>query len=142
MIIPDVNLLVYAYDTSSIFHLKTTRWLEELFQRAEPVGLASAVILGFVRLLSNPKVVQSPAEPSRLIALIQELLKVPGVRLVAPGIRHLDLMAELFTATRAGSALTTDIHLAALAIEHGATLASNDTDFLRFRALKVVNPLE
>lgn len=107
----------------------------------DPVGFPWAVSLGFVRLLSSPKVVAAPRSPEELQRIIRHILNQPRVRPVVPGSRHVPIMQELFETIGGSSRMVTDVHLAALAIEHGAILASNDGDFTRFPRLKVENPL-
>lgn len=141
MIIPDVNVLVYAHNAGVPEHERTRAWWEATVNAAEPVGLAWAAVLGFIRLMSNPAVTARPQPPEALLARVEALLAVPGVRLIAPGPRHATLMKRLFETTGAGPRLVTDIHLATLAIELGATLATNDADFTRFPGLQTVNPL-
>ncbi len=106
-----------------------------------PLGLAWVALLGFVRPLSSPQIVPNPDPPSQLLEIVKSIVSQPGVRIIAPGARHVDIMETLFRESGGGNRLVPDIHLAALAIEHDATLASNDTDFGRFSALKWVNPL-
>lgn len=142
MILPDINLLLYAHDTSSPEHPKASAWWERTVSGPEPVGLAWVVVLGFVRILSNPRVVSQPSPPAELLSIIDEMLQQPSVRPASPGSRHVGIMTRLFEESGATGSLTTNIHLAALAIELGATLASNDVDFARFNGLKLVNPLE
>jgi toxin-antitoxin system PIN domain toxin len=141
MIVPDINILIYAYDSLSSRHAAAKAFLEKAFQGPEIIGLSPSVILGFVRLLSNPKVVKAPISPPELLKCVQAWLEIPAVRLVTPGYRHFSIMEKLFRESGASGGLTTDIHLAALAIEQKATLVSNDSDFLRFPELKVLNPL-
>jgi uncharacterized protein len=141
VIIPDVNLLVYAHNTGVPEHVRARAWWEQTVNGAEPVGLAWAAALGFVRLMSNSAVVARPQPPAQLLAAVESMIAAPGVRLVAPGSRHTALMRELFEATGAGPRLVTNVHLAALAIELDATLASNDADFRRFAGLRLVNPV-
>ncbi|NBB89796.1 MAG: PIN domain-containing protein [Spirochaetes bacterium] len=141
MIIPDINLIVYAHDETTAAHPPARQWWERTVTGAEPVGLPWVCVLGFVRLLSNPRVVQQPAPAADLMARMQRVLALSAVRPAVPGAQHAGLMQRLFDETGATGRLTTDIHLAALAIEHGATLASTDTDFARFSELKWVNPI-
>ena len=141
MILPDVNILVYAHNSSAPEHDSVARWWSEAVLGAEIVGIAWMVALAFVRLLSNPRVVVHPSPPQQLLAVIMEILDLPSVRVVSPGSQHAGIMKRLFEETGAGSRLTTDVHLAALAIEHDATLVSNDIDFGRFGGLKLFNPV-
>ncbi|MBN1607118.1 MAG: type II toxin-antitoxin system VapC family toxin [Polyangiaceae bacterium] len=141
MIIVDVNLLVYAHNKAAPLHLHARRWWEDLITRQQPVGLAWAVALGFVRLVTHPSVLQNPLAPLDALARVGRWLDQPEVRIVEPGPRHLAILEELFRATGVGGSLTTDTHLAAIAIEHQAELHSNDSDFARFPGLRWVNPL-
>lgn len=141
MIIPDVNILVYANDRLSPYHERARTWLEGALCGSDILGLPAVSALGFVRLLSNPKVVQNPVSPSALLSRVGEWLDLPACRAIGPGARHFEIMRELFERSNAPGTLTTDIHLAALAIEHRAQLCSNDSDFSRFRGLKIFNPL-
>ncbi len=142
MIIPDVNVLVYAHNTGIPEHEAARAWWESVVNGAEPVGLAWMAILGFVRLMSDPNVAARPQPPASLLARVESMLAVPGVRLIAPGPRHATLMREFFESTGAGPRLVTDVHLATLSMELDAILATNDSDFARFPGLRTVNPLE
>ena len=141
MILPDINLLVYAYNTGSPWHEAASQWWESSLTGRDTIGLAPAVALGFVRLLSSPKVVQRPVAPAILLSAVQDWLDTGRVKILSPGVRHFQLMRSLFGSTAAGGALCTDIHLAALALEHEAVLCTNDTDFQRFEGLSLLNPL-
>ena len=141
MIIPDVNLLVCAHNSSASHHLEASAWFEKAVTAVEPVGIAWAAVFGFIRLLSNPRVVASPDRPERLVSIVKSWLALPSVRVITPGIRHLEIVGRLFEQTGCTSRLATDVHLAALSIELDATLCSTDRDFQRFNGLKLVNPL-
>src|SRR5262245_23688499 len=129
MIIPDVNLLIFAHNRAAAGHERARTWWEDLVEREQPIGLPWAVMLGFVRLVTHPSVLVTPHALGR----VRGWLEQPSVRLVEPGPRHADLLEELFETTGVGGSLTTDTHLA---IEHQAELHSNDTDFARFRGLR------
>ncbi len=141
MIIPDLNLLIYAHNHAAAGHERARTWWEALFEREQPVGLPWAVMLGFVRLVTHPSVLVTPLAPLDALGYVRGWLEQPSVRIVEPGARHIDLLGELFGSTGVGGSLTTDTHLAALAIEHQAELHSNDTDFARFPGLRWRNPL-
>jgi toxin-antitoxin system PIN domain toxin len=141
MIIVDVNLLVYAHNRAAPLHQRARQWWEGVITRQQPVGLAWAVAFGFVRLVTHPAVLQTPLAPLDAMTRVRGWLDQPEVRIIEPGPRHLELVEELFRATGVGGSLTTDTHLAAIAIEHQAELHSNDSDFGRFRGLRWVNPL-
>lgn len=141
MILADVNLLVYAHNEATPLHARARAWWEDLITRQQPIGIAWAVAFGFVRLVTHPAVLVSPLLPVDAIARVRGWLAQPEIRVVEPGPRHIGIVEELFRATGVGGSLTTDTHLAALAIEHQADLHSNDTDFRRFPGLRWVNPL-
>jgi len=141
MIIPDVNLLVYAHNRAAAAHERARVWWQELVDRERTVALPWAVTIGFVRLVTHPSVLVAPLAPLDALAYVRGWLELPSVRVVEPGSRHLEVLAELFGSTGVGGSLTTDTHLAALAIEHQAELHSNDADFGRFPGLRWRNPL-
>jgi len=141
MILPDVNLLIYAHNEAAVLHLPARRWWEDLLSRQQPVGLAWAVVFGFVRLTTHPHVLCAPLTPAAALERVEGWLEVPSVRILEPGPRHLIIVRQLFEATGVGGNLTTDTHLAALAVEHQCQLHSNDTDFDRFPGLRWHNPL-
>src|SRR5262245_17467054 len=129
MIIPDVNLLVYAHNKAAPFHAAARRWWEDLMTRQQPIGLPWAVTFGFVRLVTHVSVLANPLAPIDALARVRGWLAQPEVRVIEPGPRHLVIVEDLFRATGVAGSLTTDTHLAALAIEHQADLHSNDSDF-------------
>ena len=106
------------------------------------MGLPWAVALGFVRLVTHPRVMAAPLAPSTALAIVEGWLARPAVAIIEPGPRHLTILGRLFEATGVAASLTTDTHLAALAIEHQAELCSNDLDFARFPGLRWRNPLK
>ncbi|MYE25470.1 MAG: type II toxin-antitoxin system VapC family toxin [Gammaproteobacteria bacterium] len=140
MLIPDVNLLVYAYNEDAPFHAVAKTWWETRLSEVEPVGLAWVAMLGFVRIMSNRRVLARPMPLDEAVGHCRAWLGVPNVSIVLPGPRHLDILGSLL-AGPVGSNLVTDAHLAALAIEHQAELQSNDTDFGRFSGLRWRNPV-
>ena len=142
MILPDVNLLVYAHNERAVAHQRARAWWKDLIDREQPIGLAWTVMLGFVRLVTHPAVLADPLNPLDALGFVRGWLAQPSVRFVEPGPRHVALLAELFGATGVAGSLTTDTHLAALAIEHQAELHSNDADFGRFPGLRWRNPLD
>jgi toxin-antitoxin system PIN domain toxin len=141
MIVTDLNLLVYAHNKAAPHHDRARRWWEDLLTRPQPVGLPWAVVLGFVRLVTHTSVLVNPLAPLDAVARVRRWLAQPEVRIVEPGPRHLAIVEDLFRATGVAGSLTTDTHLAALAIEYQAELHSNDADFGRFPGLRWVNPL-
>lgn len=142
MIIPDVNLLVYAYNSGAPHHRKARRWWEDLLSSPRTVGLPWAASLGFVRLLTSRAVVVRPLSVKQAVAHVRSWLSLHQVQVVQPGARHLDIIEALADAGHATGPLMTDVHLAAIAIEQNAELHSNDSDFGRFPGLRWINPLD
>jgi toxin-antitoxin system PIN domain toxin len=142
MIIPDVNLLVYAYNRAAPLHEPARRWWEELINREQPIGLPWAVVFGFIRLVTHPSVLVDPLSPLDALVHVDSWLEQSSVRPLEPGPRHLAIVRQLLAATGVAGSLTTDTHLAALAIEHQAELHSNDVDFARFPGLRWHNPCD
>ena len=140
MILPDINLVVYAYNADAPRHDAARTWWERSLTESEPVGVAWVVVLGFVRLMSNRRVLAKPMSASEAAGHCKSWLVRPNVRIVLPGPTHMDILASLL-AKPIGPNLVTDAHLAALAIEHQAELHSNDSDFARFSGLTWHNPV-
>ena len=140
MILPDINLVVYAYNEDAPFHVSAKAWWERCLSETEPVGLAWAVVLGFIRLMSNRRVLARPMSAPEAAEQCRLWLLRSNVRIVLPGPTHMDVLGGLLTGPM-GPNLVTDAHLAALAIEHQAELHSNDSDFARFSGLTWRNPI-
>ena len=141
MIIPDVNLLVYAYNADAPFHLAAKRWWEGCVGGSQPVAIPWVVALGFVRLMSSRAVLQHPMEVAVALGHLGQWLERPAVMILQPGPRHLALLSGFCEAGVLRGALLTDAHIAALAIETQAVVHSNDSDFSRFPGLRWTNPL-
>jgi toxin-antitoxin system PIN domain toxin len=141
VILPDVNLLLYAVDVEAPRHAKARSWLEGVLSGAEEVAFAWAVILGFIRVSTNPAVFENPLSGTEALGYAEEWLARPVASTVAPGPSHLRLMRELLQELGIAGNLSSDAHLAALAIEHGAELCSSDNDFARFKGLRWTDPL-
>jgi toxin-antitoxin system PIN domain toxin len=139
--LPDVNLFLYAVDESSPRHRAARAWVEEVLSGSETVALAWAVLLGFLRLSTHPAVFDAPLGGGEALDLIDGWLEQPCVTVVHPGGRHAAILRELLASLGTAGNLSSDAHLAALAIEHGALLCSCDADFSRFSGLRWVDPL-
>jgi toxin-antitoxin system PIN domain toxin len=137
----DVNLLLYAMDDVSPRHSAAKPWLEETLSGTETVALAWVVLLAFIRLATSPSVFERPLSAEEALDVVQTWLRQPCVTVVAPTDRHASVLRDLLAPLGTAGNLTTDAHLAALAIEHGAQLCSCDADFSRFSGLRYVNPL-
>ena len=141
MIIPDVNLLIYAYDSSSPHHAAAAGWWQRCMTGKEEVGLASVVAFGFVRLCTNPRIFQKPLTVAEASKRLESWLARPQVRVIEPSPYHVSEVLALLQATGTAGNLTTDAQIAALALQEKAILHSNDTDFLRFPGIRCHNPL-
>jgi uncharacterized protein len=139
--LPDLNLLLYAFDTESTPHEPARAWLEEILSGTEEVGFAWTVLLGFARLSTNPRIYEQPLAIDEALGVIDGWLAQPVATVVHPTARHLLILRELLEPLGAGGNLVSDAHLAALAIEHGAELCSRDNDFARFSGVRWVDPL-
>ena len=141
MKLPDLNLLIYALDDGSPRHARARSWLEATLSGTEAVGFAWAVLLGFVRIVTNPAFLETPLDVEEAMDYIDGWLSQPCATLVAPTEDHTTLLRKLLEPLGSAGNLTSDAHLAALAIEHGAELCSCDTDFARFDGLRWSDPL-
>jgi uncharacterized protein len=139
--IPDLNLLTYAVDRTAPEHAAALRWWDATLSGSETVGLTWAVLLGFVRLTTNARVVRSPLAPEEAIDYIDRWLAHPMTTVIDPTGRHARVLRDLLSRTGTAGNLVADAHLAALAIEHGAVLCSADRDFARFGGLDWTNPI-
>jgi toxin-antitoxin system PIN domain toxin len=139
--LPDVNLLIYAIDEESQPHAQARAWLEEVLSGTETVAFAWAVLLGFVRISTNPVALQYPLSTDEALDYVDGWLDQPVADVVHPMPGHAARLRELLEPLGAAGNLTSDAHLAALAIEHGAELCSCDTDFARFTGLRWRNPV-
>ncbi len=141
MIAVDANLLLYAYDTSAPQHARARAWLEATFSTESVIGLPLVTILAFVRIATDYRVREGPLRPVEAASIVTTWLARDNVSVLEPGLRHWSIFAETLVETGLSGPQVTDVHLAALAIEHGATLHTNDRDFRRFPALSVRFPL-
>ena len=141
MILPDVNILIYAYDQSSQWNSPAKRWWEDQMNGSQMIGLSWVTVLGFIRLLTNPRIYQNPYSPSEMLEIVKSWLEQPHVKIIHPSDRHFALLADLIKKAGTAGNLTIDAHLAALAIERGLILQTTDADFARFPGLKWKNPL-
>lgn len=141
MIFVDANLLLYAYDAEHERHAAARAWLERSLQGDEEIRIPLASALAFVRIGSNPAVFRVPLDAAAAVGIVRSWLERPGVELGLPTDRHWETMARLVAEGQARGPLAMDAHLAALAIEHGATLCTTDRDFARFDGLRVTNPI-
>jgi len=142
MIVPDVNLLLYAEIDAFPQHRAAKRWWEGVIASERAIGLASAAVFGFIRIGTNRRVFDEPLAVTDALERVRRWLHEPNVTFLVPGSRHLEIAFDLLAALGAGANLTTDVQLAAHAIEHGGEVHSNDRDFGRFDGLRWVDPID
>jgi uncharacterized protein len=141
VILVDANILLYAEDSTSSRHEAARTWWDAQISGASPVCLCWTVICAYIRIGTNARVFDRPLSLDQAFSRVQSWLDQPCVRIIAPTARHWTVFQEMLSAGQAVGNLTTDAHLAALALEHGCELASSDADFSRFPRLKWKNPL-
>lgn len=141
MIVPDANLLLYAYDASAPMHERARAWWEEVLSSVETVGLSWQTITAFIRIGTNPRAYTHPLSAREAVGIVQAWLAQPCAQIVTPSARHWEILNRLIVESQATGALVMDAHLAALAMDHGATLCTHDADFTRFKGLRMHDPL-
>ncbi len=141
MILPDVNLLLYAYDSSSPFHAKAKRWWQDCLTGEEVVLLPEVVLFGFVRVGTNARAFQQPLTAAEASFHVRSWLRQPVVRLPEAMPDHCERVLALLEELGTAGNLVTDAQIAAVAMSHGAVLHTADADFMRFPGLRWLNPL-
>lgn len=141
MILPDINLLVYAYNADAPNHRAAKEWWERLMSEYREIALPWIVTHGFIRLMTHPRVMETPLRPEAALRYVRSWIEWPSVQVIEPGMRHLQILEAIFSETGIAGNITTDAVLAALAIEYQCELHSNDVDFSRFSGLRWINPL-
>jgi hypothetical protein len=141
MILVDANILIYAVNADAPLHRIAKSWLESALSGPETVGVPWTVLLAFLRLTTRPGVFEKPLSPQVAFEVVDDWLSQPALVTVEPTAQHLRVLRDLLLPLGLGGNLTSDAHLAALAIEHAAELCSSDGDFARFPRLRWRNPL-
>ncbi|WP_369246923.1 type II toxin-antitoxin system VapC family toxin [Streptomyces sp. R41] len=142
MILCDVNVLAYAFREDSKDHEEYHGWLIERLRGDEPVGYSSVIDSGFLRIVTHQRIYQPPSDPETAFAFLQDMRSAPVATFVQEGPRHWEIFERLCLRVGARSNLIPDAYIAALAIEHGATLYSADRGFARFPGLRWRHPVE
>lgn len=140
MTVLDANVLLYAYNADAPQHGVAARWLRDLITSGETIALPWLTIWSFVRIATNKAIWTNPVPAAEAFRIFRDWLEQPGVLILDPGPRHFEILEQILAEHRAAGPLLTDAALAALAVEHGAILASTDQDFARFEGLRWVNP--
>jgi toxin-antitoxin system PIN domain toxin len=140
MILPDVNVLVYAHREDATDHIHYRQWLEGVIQSDQPYGISDQVLSGFLRVVTHPRVFKSPSQISLALDFARELREQPNCRVVVPGPRHWQIFAHLCQSLSAAGNLIPDAWFAALAIESDYEWITTDRDFKRFPGLRWRHP--
>lgn len=135
MILPDVNVLLHAVNADAAQHDSAYAALQGAFEQG-PVALAWPALLGFLRLASRPGILTRPMAVTDALVVMRAWLEHPSSSIVQPTARHASVLGRLLIGAGHGGSLVPDAHLAALAIEHQATVISFDRDFARFAGLR------
>jgi toxin-antitoxin system PIN domain toxin len=141
VIIPDVNVLLYAFDEALPHHEAYAAWLTDLVTGQTPFGLSELVAFGFLRIATNPRIMERPATTGQALDFLAEIQGRPNCRMLRPGPQHVTLFTDLCRHLELRGNLVSDAHHAALAIEHGGIWATSDADFERFPDLLWLHPL-
>ena len=140
MILPDVNVLIHAHNSDSPLHVKARQWWDARLAGTEGVGLAWVVLLGFVRITTSRRILLRPLPVAAALDRVESWLELPHVEVPHPSDRHFSRLRQSFERLGTAGNLTTDAHLATLAMERGYVIYSTDADFARFPGLRWVNP--
>jgi toxin-antitoxin system PIN domain toxin len=139
MQLPDMNVLICAHREDAPEHERYAAWLQMLTTSDEPFALSDVVLSSFLRIVTNPRILDPPTPMDRALAFCQRLVDWPRASLITPSRRHWELFTGL--CREITGPLVADAYIAALAIEHGCELVTTDSDFARFRGLRWRHPL-
>ena len=142
MLLPDVNVLVYAFRNEDPRHPEYRRWLDEVVNGSAGYGMSDLVLSGFVRVVTHPKVFKNPDPIDRAIAFASMLRNQPPCVHVSAGERHWAIFEDLCTRVQVKGNLVADAFLAAMAIENGCEWITTDRDYARFPGLRWRHPLD
>lgn len=140
MMLPDVNVLVYAHREDSSVHRACHDWLLSLARSDEAFGLSDLVLSGFLRVVTHPRVFSPPSPLEAALEFVTQLRELPNAVTVAPGPRHWGIFLDLCRRASARGNLVPDAYLAALAIESGSEWITTDRDYGRFPGLRWRHP--
>ena len=141
MILVDANILIYAHNIASVQHAAARKWLDAALSQESPVCLAWDTIHAFLRITTTPALFDKTLPINDAVKIVGAWLQSPNLKVLVPGPRYWPILSDILRKTGVGGPRVTDAQLAALAIEHGATLCTADRDFRRFEGLRVENPL-
>jgi uncharacterized protein len=142
MVLPDVNVLVYAHREDAVGHADYHQWVERVINGDEAYGISELVLSGFVRVVTHPKVFMRPSRLSDAFTFTEQIRAQPNCVRIEPGVRHWDVFSRLCRDCDARGNLVPDAYLAAMAIESGCEWITTDRDYSRFRGLRWRHPLQ
>lgn len=137
----DTNLLVFATNPRADEHDAAKAWLDRSLSGGAPVGFAWLALVAFVRLTTNAALFERPLTSSQAMGQVDDWLSARPARVLHPGARHVEILRDLLEQVGTAGNLTNDAHLAALAIEHRATVMTFDSDFARFPGVRWERPI-
>ena len=140
MILPDVNVLIYAHREDAEGHARYRSWLESVLRGEEPFGISDVVLSGFLRVATHPRIFNPPTPPATAIEFVKLIRNQPHAVPVMPGPRHWEIFLRLCNEPGVKGNLVADAYLAALAIESGSEWVTTDADYSRFAGLKWHHP--
>ncbi len=141
MVIVDINVLIYVVNKDADNHQPVLAWWRSVLSSGRPVGLCWTALSGFLRVVTNRRAIANPLSVADALATVDGWIDHPAVQLISESPDHWTIIRELISALGTAGNLTTDAHLAAIAIGNGASLASCDADFAKFKKLRWENPL-
>jgi len=141
VIVPDVNLLIYAHDSSATRHASARKWWEAALSGSEPVGVPAVVLLAFVRLMTHPTLSENPMSVAQAKGCVEGWMEQPNCRVLPVNDRTVALFLQLISELGQGGNRCTDAMIAASAKEYDGSVYSNDRDFDRFTDIRWTNPL-
>ena len=142
MILPDVNVLIYAYREDSVEHSRYKEWLDNLLKGDGAYGISELVLSSFLRVVTHPKIFRTPTPLEKALMFIEELKNQPHCIPVSPGQRHWEIFQKFCRQAHVKGNLVADAYLAALAMESGCQWITTDRDFSRFPGLHWRHPLD
>jgi uncharacterized protein len=142
VILPDVNVLIYAFRRDAVRHVEYRGWLDSIVNGRSAYGIAPQVLASLVRICTHPKIFREPSSLAETLAFCEALLEPTHSTVIQPGERHWSLFTELCEGTEVAGNMVQDAWLAALAIEHGCEWVSTDGDYARFPGLRWRRPFE
>jgi toxin-antitoxin system PIN domain toxin len=141
VILPDVNVLVYAFNEDARDHERYVAWLTETVHAPEPYGISELVLSGVVRIVTNPRILERPAPIEKALDFVESVAASPNCVRLMPGRRYWSIFTDLCRTARARGGAVADAYFAALAIESGNEWITAGRGFARFRGLRWRHPL-